>query len=317
MEHIVFLDRDTIPAHITIPSPDVAHQWQSYPATEPSEVVERLREATVVITNKVVLNAHILAQLPELKLIVVAATGYNNVDIDWCHENQLPVCNIRGYATRSVPEHVIAMLFSLRRNLVAYQRDIQNDIWREKNQFCFFTHPIGDIAGSTIGIIGSGSLGQGVATLAKAIGMKVLFAERKGSKVCREGYTPFETVLSQADAVTLHCPLTDETENLISDNELKLMKPESILINAGRGGLVDEKALILALKKGEIAGAGMDVFTEEPADYSNPLVANAGMPNLILTPHVAWGSDSSLQTLANQVSDNIQAFFAGKPNNLL
>ncbi|WP_407332084.1 D-2-hydroxyacid dehydrogenase [Enterovibrio sp. 27052020O] len=317
MEKIVFLDSATIPAHIRIPAPSFPHQWESFESTLPEQILERLADATIVITNKVMLSAETLSKLPSLKLIAVSATGYNNVDVDWCHANGLPVCNIRGYATRSVPEHVIAMTFALRRNLNAYHRDIENGVWKEKNQFCFFTHPIGDIADATLGIIGSGSLGDGVATLAKAVGMMVIRSERKGATHTREGYVPFETMLSQADVVTLHCPLNENTTNLMSTKEFAQMKSSAILINAGRGGLVDEQALVEALKKGVIAGAGVDVFTQEPATMSNPLLAHAGMPNLILTPHVAWGSDSSIQALANQLTENMDTFVKGAPQNLV
>ncbi|MBE1276368.1 D-2-hydroxyacid dehydrogenase [Enterovibrio baiacu] len=317
MEKIVFLDSATIPAHIHIPTPSFDHQWVSYEDTAPHQVLERLADATMVIANKVVLDANTLSQLPHLKLIAVSATGYNNVDLTWCHAHNLPVCNIRGYATRSVPEHVMALSFALRRNLTAYHRDIEDGVWQQKNQFCFFTHPIGDIAGSTIGIVGSGSLGQGVEALAKAVGMTVLKTERKGATTVREGYVSFNTMLESADIVTLHCPLDASTSNLIGREELERMKPSSILINTGRGGLVDEFALVEALKKGDIAGAGVDVFTQEPASISNPLLAHAGMPNLILTPHVAWGSDSSIQTLANILIENLDAFVAGTPQNLV
>ncbi len=166
-------------------------------------------------------------------------------------------------------------------------------------------------------LIGSGGLGQATAILAKAIGMNVIFAERKGAESCREGYLPFDTVLQQADAISLHCPLTEATQDLISERELAMMKPNAVLINAGRGGLVDEQALVAALKNQEIAGAGMDVFTQEPADNSNPLLVNSHLPNLLLTPHVAWGSDSSIQKLSDILIDNIDAFVSGKPQNLV
>lgn len=317
MEKIVFLDSATIPSHIQIPAPSFPHSWESYPETVPEAVLDRLKDATIVISNKVALSGELLAQLPKLKLVAIAATGYNNVDLNWCRENHLPVCNIRGYATRSVPEHVMALAFALRRNLTAYHRDIELGVWEEKNQFCFFTHPIGDIAGATLGIIGSGSLGESVATLAQAVGMNVIRAERKGAATLREGYLPFEEVLAQADILTLHCPLNEDTHHLIGKEELAAMKATAILINTGRGGLVDEQALVEALQRGDIGGAGVDVFTQEPATVSNPLLAHAGMPNLILTPHVAWGSNSSLQTLANQLTDNLDAFVAGNPQNLV
>ncbi|GAM62503.1 glycerate dehydrogenase [Vibrio ishigakensis] len=227
------------------------------------------------------------------------------------------MCNVQGYATRSVPEHVIAMLFALRRNLFAYHQDIQKGVWQEKKQFCFFTHPISDIAGSTLAVVGSGSLGQSVAKLGGAIGMQVIFAERKGTTDVRDGYVSFEDALKRADVLTLHCPLNKETTNLIGSKELKMMKASSVLINTGRGGLVEESELVEALKEGEIAGAGFDVFTQEPADESNPLIANAHLPNLLLTPHVAWGSDSAIQSLVNILLDNIESFVAGGDNNRL
>ncbi|NAW87850.1 D-2-hydroxyacid dehydrogenase [Photobacterium halotolerans] len=313
MHHIVFLDRDTIPNQITLPRPAFAHQWQEYPTTSSAQIAERLQQATIAITNKVVLNADTLRQLPQLKMIAIAATGTNNVDLDYCREHGIVVSNIRGYATGSVPEHVIAMLFALKRNLFAYHKDIQAGVWQEKKQFCFFSHPIGDVAGSTLGVIGSGSLGQAVARLAAAIGMKVVFAERKGASQCRAGYLPFEQVLQTADAITLHCPLSEETTNLIAAPELAHMKPGSLLINTGRGGLVNEEDLVEALRSGHLGGAGCDVFTREPADASNPLLANAALPNLLLTPHVAWGADSAIQALANQLIDNLEGFVAGRP----
>ncbi|MEQ6345801.1 D-2-hydroxyacid dehydrogenase [Vibrio cyclitrophicus] len=314
---VVFLDRATIPSQIHLKPLSFEHEWLEYEFTAPDLVAERVLDADVIITNKVVLNADNLSQAQQLKLIAVSATGVNNVDVDYCNEKNIAVANIQGYATQSVPEHVIAMLFALKRNLVGYHQDIEAGEWQKDKQFCFFTHPIQDIAGSTLGLMGSGSLGQATAALAKAIGMKVIFAERKGADSCREGYLPFDAVLQQADAISLHCPLTEATRNLISEPELAMMKPSAVLINAGRGGLVDEQALVEALVNHQIAGAGMDVFTQEPADKSNPLLANSHLSNLLLTPHVAWGSDSSIQKLSDILMDNIEAFVEGKPQNLV
>ncbi|MEZ8019015.1 D-2-hydroxyacid dehydrogenase [Vibrio splendidus] len=314
---VVFLDRATIPSQIHLKPISFEHQWVEYDFTSPEQVSERIEGADVVITNKVVLNADNLAKAQQLKLIAVSATGVNNVDVSYCNSKNIAVTNVQGYATQSVPEHVIAMLFALKRNLVGYHQDIEAGEWQKDKQFCFFTHPIQDVAGSTLGLIGSGGLGQATAILAKAIGMNVIFAERKEADSCREGYLPFDTVLQQADAISLHCPLTEATRDLISKQELTLMKPTAVLINAGRGGLVDEQALVEALKNQEIAGAGMDVFTQEPADNSNPLLANSHLPNLLLTPHVAWGSDSSIQKLSDILIDNIDAFVSGKPQNLV
>jgi glycerate dehydrogenase len=309
---IVFVDRATIPAHIHLPSPAFGHEWVEYDFTCSSEVVQRVRDAEIVITNKVEFSAEIIAQLPKLRLIAVSATGVNNVDLNECRKRGITVTNVQGYATRSVPEHVIGMIFALRRNLMGYHHDIARGEWQRNRQFCFFTHPIGDVAGSTLGVIGSGILGQATAALARAVGMNVCFAERKGRSSCRQAYLPFEQVLRQADVVTLHCPLNEATQNLIARQELSLMKPDSILINTGRGGLVDEYALVDALKQGTIAAAGVDVFTQEPADETNPLLANIDLPQLLLTPHVAWGSDSAIQQLAQILIDTVTAFYRGE-----
>lgn len=314
---IVFLDRATIPAHIRLPHLPFDHQWVEYDLTAPDHVFERVQSADIVITNKVVLDEPLLRRLPELKLIAVAATGYNNVDLQTCRSLGIAVANVRGYATQSVPEHVVAMMFALRRNLVGYHQDVQQGEWQRNKQFCFFTHPIGDIAGATLGVIGSGELGQATAVLAQALGMHVIFAERKGAEQCREGYLPFEQVLMLADVLTLHCPLNAETHHLIGAKELARMKPDSVLINTGRGGLVDEAALVAALQRGGIGAAGVDVFSTEPADEHNPLLANMNMPNLLLTPHVAWGSDSSIEKLAHILIENIQAFVEGREQNRL
>jgi len=312
---VVFLDRATIPTHIELPHLPFEHQWVEYDFTSPEQVVERLKDAHVAITNKVVLDQQVLSQLPDLKLIAVSATGFNNVDVEFCREHKIAVTNVQGYSTRSVPEHVIAMTYALKRNLFGYHQDIAKGEWQRNKQFCFFSHPITDVAGSTLGIVGSGALGQATAALAKAIGMQVIFAERKGAQPCRDGFVPFEQVLKMSDVLTLHCPLNEQTHNLIGKQELAMMKPSAILINAGRGGLVDETALVAALRQGVIAGAGVDVFTQEPADINNPLLDAMVLPNLLLTPHVAWGSDSSIQSLVDILMDNVTAFIEGREQN--
>lgn len=313
--NIVFVDRATIPTQIALPTLKCEHHWQEYDFTSSDELYERVKQANVIITNKVILNRELLARLPSLRLIAVSATGVNNVDIDYCRDHAIAVTNVQGYAMQSVPEHVIGMIYALRRNLFGYHQDIANGEWQRNKQFCFFTYSIGDIAGSTLGVIGSGVLGQATATLARAIGMTVMFAERKGVADCREGYFPFEDVLAQSDVISLHCPLTPETQHLIAHAELEQMKRSAILINTGRGGLVDENALVQALTEGQIAAAGVDVFTQEPADNSNPLLANMDRPNLLLTPHVAWGSDSAIQQLANILIDNIEVYLGGGKQN--
>lgn len=314
MEHIVFLDRSTLEA--TIRRPAFPHQWEEYATTSPEKTAERLQHATIAITNKVPLRAETLVQLPQLRLIAEAATGVNNIDVDWCREHGIAVANIRNYAVHAVPEHVFMMILALRRNLLAYRADLQRGLWQQSDQFCLFTHPVRDIHGSTLGIIGHGALGQAVAEMAKAFGMKVLFAEHKGATAIRSGFTPFEQVLAESDVVTLHVPLTEATRNLIGAAELGRMKPSSLLINAARGGVVDEAALAEALREGRIAGAGCDVLSAEPPRAGNPLL-ELDLPNLILTPHVAWASREAMQILADQLIDNIEAFVAGVPRNLV
>ncbi len=313
--NIVFLDRETIPDSIFIPPPSFEHKWTEYSLSSLAQIADRIKDADIVIANKAILNRETLAQASQLKLIAIAATGTNNVDLPYCAEKGISVCNIQGYATQSVPEHVLAMIFALRRNLMGYHRDIANGEWQKKKQFCFFTHSISDVAGSTLGIIGSGALGKATGSLAQAIGMNVLYSERKGAEVCRDGYVPFHDVLTAADVVSMHCPLSEDTTHLIGEAELKIMKSNALLINAGRGGLVDEAALITALKAKIIAGAGMDVFTKEPADESNPLIANIQLPNLLLTPHVAWGSQSAVTRLCEILIDNIESFSNGTLKN--
>jgi glycerate dehydrogenase len=269
-----------------------------------------------VITNKVPLRAATLQQLPQLKMIAVAATGYDVIDIDYCKAHGIAVSNIRNYAVHTVPEHAFALILALRRNLFAYRQDVANGRWQEVDQFCFFDHPIRDMYGATLGIIGEGALGQATAKIARGFGMKVLFADHAPPKVEGVEFTPFDEVVSTSDVISLHVPLTPDTRNLIGMKELRKMKRTAILINTSRGGLVDERALAEALTQGLIGGAGFDVLTKEPPKEGNPLL-DLRLQNFILTPHVAWASDGAMQFLADQLIDNIEAFVAGKPQHLV
>lgn len=314
MESIVFLDRSTLEADVRRPA--FPHRWAEYPVTAPGQLVERLQDATIAVTNKVPLRAEVLSRLPKLRLVAEAATGVNNIDVDWCRGHGVAVCNIRDYAVHAVPEHVFMMILALRRNLLAYREDLKKGLWQASDQFCLFTHPIHDLHGSTLGVVGWGVLGRAVARLGEGFGMRVLVAERRDAAEVRSGLTPFETVLKESDVVTLHMPLTDATRNLVGAPELALMKPSALLINAARGGVVDEAALVSALKSGTIAGAGLDVLAVEPPREGNPLL-DLGLPNLIVTPHIAWASREAMQILADQLVDNIEAFVRGAPNNLV
>ncbi|MDP3537690.1 MAG: D-2-hydroxyacid dehydrogenase [Azonexus sp.] len=315
MQRIVFLERESVIAEVRRPA--FAHEWVEYPKTSPAEVIERLAGATIAIINKAPLPAAAVDALPALKLVAVAATGTNVVDLAACKARGIIVSNIRGYAEHTVPEHVFALTLALSRNLVAWRESLLAGRWQQSGQWCFFDHPIRDLHGATLGLIGSGSLGNGVARLAEAFGMRVLRAERKGAATVRPGYTAFAEVLARADVISLHCPLTPETKNLIGEAELQAMQRSALLINTARGGIVDEVALIRALKEGWIAGAGFDVISAEPPLAGHPMVDPEllARPNFLLTPHVAWTSRSAMQSLVDQLIANIEAFAAGKPQN--
>ncbi|HSO06231.1 MAG TPA: D-2-hydroxyacid dehydrogenase [Pelomicrobium sp.] len=312
MHRVVFLDRSTIEADIRRPA--FAHEWVDYPLTAPAEILPRLAGVTIAVVNKVPMRAEALAQLPALRKIAVCATGTDNVDLEYCRGHGIVVSNIRGYGVHAVPEHVFTLILALRRNLLAYRDDVRRGRWQEAPFFCLFSHPIRDLHGSRLGIIGRGGLGDAVARLGEAFGMRVAFAERKGVKEPRAGYQGFDRVIAESDVISLHCPLTPATRGLIGEQELRAMKRDAVLINTARGGLVDERALVRALDEGWIAGAGFDVLSVEPPREGNPLLG-IERPNFILTPHVAWASREAMQVMADQLIDNIEAYVAGEPRN--
>jgi glycerate dehydrogenase len=311
---IVCLERDAVGAQFRAPA--LAHRWIDYPATAQAEVVGRLTGASVAIVNKLRLGAAEIAALPALRMVAVAATGADNVDLAACRERGIVVSNVSGYAVDTVPEHTMMLILALRRRLLDYVADVRAGRWARSENFCFFDHPIGDLAGATLGIVGRGGLGQGVARLGEAFGMRVLFAEHRGAASVRAGYTAFEQVLAEADVLSLHCPLNNATRGLIGAAELARMQRSAILVNTSRGGLVDEAALAAALRAGAIAGAATDVLSAEPPRHGNALLED-DLPNLIVTPHVAWASAQAMQRLADQVIDNIEAWAGGAPRNRL
>lgn len=307
--NIVFLDSTAIPKHIPIPRPSFPHNWVEYEYTSAEQTIERAKDADIIITSKVILSREVLQQLPKLKLIAITATGTNNVDLDAAKELGVAVKNVTGYSATTVPEHVLGMIFALKHSLAGWQHDQITGKWTESKQFCYFDYPITDVKGSTLGVFGKGCLGTEVGRLAELLGMKVLYAEHRNATTCREGYTPFEEVLKQADILTLHCALTETTKNLINQETLSLCKKGAYLINTGRGPLIDEKAVCDALKSGHLGGAALDVLVKEPPEKNNPLIELAKtMPNLIITPHIAWASDSAVTTLTKKVTQNIEDF---------
>ena len=312
--HIVVLDRDTL---VNRPFDfDFPHTLSSYGTTEAHETLERIRGADIVITNKVVISAQAFAENPQLKLVAVTATGVNNVDVKAAKQNGTTVCNIRAYGNESVAEHAFMMMITLMRNLPAYQRDVAAGLWENSPFFCHLGAPMRDLNGKTLAIFGRGNIGKTLATYAQAFKMNVVFAEHKNAQSVRDGYVSFDEAIRSADVVSLNCPLTPQTTNMIGEAELQQMKLGAILINCGRGGLVDEAALVAALKYGQIGGAGFDVLTQEPPRDGNPLLKSR-LPNLIVTPHIAWASQEAANRLFDILLDNINHFVAGNPQNLV
>jgi glycerate dehydrogenase len=314
MHHIVFLDRDSLAANVR--RPRFEHAWTEYPGTDRSEVAARLQAATIAITNKVPLRADDIAKLPKLKMVAVAATGTDNVDLDACRARGIAVANIRNYSVVSVPEHVFALVLALRRNLLAYRADVEAGRWEKSTRFCLLDHPIADLSGSRLGIVGYGALGRKVAHIGRAFGMQIAVSTRTAPADADIELLPLDALLRTSDVVSLHLPLNDHTRHLIGTRELELMKPGALLINTARGGLVDEQALAHALQHGVIAGAGFDVLSKEPPTLENPLLG-LRLPNFILTPHVAWASAGAMQALADMLVDNVEAWAEGRAQNLV
>ncbi len=313
----VFLDLDTIDRgdldlsglHQACP------EWRLYGATAPEAVCERLRGASLVVSNKVVLDRTALATTG-LRLVCIAATGANNLDLAAARERGIAVSNVTGYATAAVLQHVFALILALTTRLPGYQRLVRAGNWQRSAQFCLLDLPIREISGRTLGIVGYGELGRAVARMAEAFGMQVLVAQRPGGPKGQPERLALEELLPRVDVLSLHCPLADNTRDLIGEQELALMKDDALLINTARGGIVDEAALARALRDGCIGGAGVDVLREEPPPDGNPLLA-PDVPNLIVTPHIAWASRESRQRLLNEIAENIRAFTAGRPRNRL
>ena len=314
---IVFLDRATLGPRVALRRPAFSHRLTEYDRTAPPEVEARLAGAAIAIVNKVDLRADVLARLPDLKLIAVAATGTDCVDKSYCQAHGIAVANIRGYALRTVPEHTFALILALRRNLIPFRDDTRAGEWQKSDQFCFFHHPINDLGGSRLGILGEGVLGQRVAEIARAFGMIPMFAAHKGVSGLGPLYTPWDEALETSDIITLHAPLTPTTRGMIALAEFRRMKRRPLIINTARGGLIVEEDLEQALNEGLVSGAGIDVTLPEPPPADGVLMRLANRSDTIVTPHIAWASDEAQQALADQLIDNIENFVAGRPGNLV
>jgi glycerate dehydrogenase len=310
----VILDAASVGKDLDLgPITDCLDEWQVYQSTSPEEVAERIRDADVVLTNKVRLMSGEFQNADRLKLVGLLATGTNNIDLEAAKSRGVCVCNAVSYATPSVAQHAISLMLALATNLLSYVEDVQQGVWHKSESFCLNHHPIIELSGKKLGIIGYGTLGREVARIAKAMGMKVLICQRPGSEP-QNKRIPLDELLGQVDVLSLHCPLTNDNSHLINSDSLELMKPSALLINTARGGLVDSAALIDALKDQQIAGAAIDVLDIEPPASTEPLL-NVHLPNLIVTPHNAWCAIESRQRLVEQVRDYILAFLSGHPLN--
>ncbi len=314
-EKAVFLDLATVDCGDVdlAPVTSVAFDWSLHAATAPEETAERIQNATLAVSNKVILDRGILEQANNLKLICIAATGTNNVDLEAAKEFGIAVTNVAGYSTPSVVQHVFALILALTTRLPQYRELLAADAWQRSDQFCLLDFPFRELSGKVLGIVGYGALGKAVAKVAEAFGMEVVIAQRPGG-AAQPGRLPLETLLAVADIVSLHCPLTEHTRDLIGARELARMKPDALLINTARGGIVNEPALADALRNGLIGGAGVDVLTREPPTEGNPLLAH-DLPNLLLTPHIAWASREARQRLIAEIGENIRAFLTGASRN--
>ncbi|MBX9712316.1 MAG: 2-hydroxyacid dehydrogenase [Pseudomonadaceae bacterium] len=283
--------------------------------TPPELIIERLQGAQVAISNKVPLDASTLAACPDLKLILIAATGSNNVDLAAARAQGIAVSNCQGYGTPAVAQHTLMLLLALATRLPDYQQAVAAGRWQQARQFCLLDYPIMELHGKTLGLLGHGELGSAVGRLAEAFGMRVLLGQLPG-RPARSDRLPLDELLPHVDALSLHCPLNEHTRDLIGAAQLQAMKPCALLVNTARGGLVNEQALADALRSGHLGGAACDVLSSEPPQADNPLLAG-DIPRLIITPHCAWGSREARQRIVGQLAENAHAHFNAAPRRLI
>ena len=312
----VFLDYATMGPDLDMsPVTDLVPDLEIFEITPDELTVERIRDAEIVFTNKIRLDDETLGVAKSLRFIGLTATGTDNVDLTGADKYGIAVCNIRGYCTQSVTEHVFALMLNFTHNISRYAQSVRDGEWETSDDFCMLNYPMRELSGMTLGIVGYGELGRGVEKIARALNMTILVARRPGTSTTdNDQRTDFNEMLSRTDVVTLHCPLNDQTRNLFGEEEFRLMKSDAILINTARGGLIDSAALAAALTNGEIGAAAVDVLPKEPPVDGDPLLDYEG-PNLIITPHVAWGTTESRQGAINELAANVAAFLKGEKRN--
>lgn len=306
----VFLDAGTFSPEVQLSAPAGIADYVVYQATTPEQIVERCLDAQIIITNKVVLTGEIIKELPNLRLIQLTATGMNNVDQDACASCGVALYNVAGYSVDSVPEHTLMLLLSVMRSATYYHRVATDGTWQADGRFCLLNEPIFDLAGRTMGIVGSGNIGKKVGQLATAFGMRVLYAERINATSVRESYTAFDEVLANSDVISLHCPLTDETQHLINEQTIAKMHKKPVIINVARGGVVDGGSIVKAMNAGQILGYASDVFEAEPFADDDPLLTLKDHPRVLFTPHNAWGSLNAQRRLWQILSEQVADFIA-------
>jgi glycerate dehydrogenase len=306
----VFLDYDTVSnGDLDTSALSAAVDDLVLCASDDSKNAERIRDVEIVLLNTVELSRELLQGAPQLELIAVAGTGTDNIDLAAARELGIGVCNVRGYCTSSVVQHVWGLILSLTQHVSDYARLVRSGSWNRNELLAVLSHPIRELNGRVFGVVGWGELGRGAARIAEAFGMRVIIANRRGESP-RPDRVELEELLAMSDIVSLHCPLNDSTHGLIGARELALMKPDALLINTARGALVDGQALKLALRAGRLGGAGIDVLPQEPPRDDDPLL-DPGIPNLILTPHVAWAAREARQRCLDEMAANIRDFASG------
>lgn len=313
---IAFLDESTITLNDDIDFSvfEELGDYIGYPHSTEEEIIQRAAGVEVVIPNKVRMTPRVMKSLDSLQLIAEIATGYDNVDLQAARENNVTVCNVAGYAADTVPQHTFALILNLATKAHLYHADVMAGEWAQASSFNLLNYPTFELKGLTVGIIGFGTIGRGVARIAEGLGMTVLAHDLAGIQGADYPNTDIETILLESDFITVHCPLTDQTRNLIDAEALSKMKPTAMVINTARGGIVNEEALAAALNSGRIAGAGFDVLTTEPPVQGNVLLT---AKNLIGTPHCAWSTREARQKLVDETAQNIRAFFEGRPRNVV
>mgnify|MGYP006082888481 CR=1 FL=1 len=312
MKKIVFLDRDTFPKRLRLKKPDFKHSWKNYSTTNKKDIPKRIKNANIIVVNKVILTRKDLKIAKNLELIALSATGTNIIDLDYCRKNNIKVCNLRNYASDAVAEHVFTLMLNLVKQIKGLEKDVAGDVWQKKKVFALLNRKIFNLNNKKLGIIGKGSIGLKVSKIAKAFNMEVSFISARKLK-----NNELEKFLSKQDVVSLHCPLEKNTKNLIGLKELNSMKNSAIIINTARGGIINEDSLVKAIKSKIIAGAGIDVSTTEPPRKNHPYYKINKKTNFIWTPHTAWAADETLTFALEQLIENINSNYFGKAKNLV